>query len=342
MMKRRIWFLSLILLTGLICSSIFAAETITITTYYPAPYGVYNELRSKKMAIGDNWYDGGTHPWEVVDGDGNPIDINADLVVEGNVGIGTTSPGEELHIESTNWALARFKYANVALGSTWDIGAGPIAFNIIDVESSTTPFRIGKGALDNSLVVGSAGNVGIGTTTPAEQLEVIGDIRTKAPIASGWGGTYLGLFTDYGSLPGYPTNTYATLKTDGSYIGFSAGGVYSAYMNSAGTWTAVSDRNKKENFINLNLQDVLAKIDQLPMYQWNFKGEDPSIKHIAPVAQDFYALFGLNGDNDKMISHIDPSGVALVGIKALSEKAKIQEQQIVKLQRDIEELRNGK
>ena len=29
-------------------------ETITITTYYPAPYGVYNELRANKMVIGDS------------------------------------------------------------------------------------------------------------------------------------------------------------------------------------------------------------------------------------------------------------------------------------------------
>ncbi|GEM_PF-5428404 len=29
-------------------------ETITITTYYPAPYGVYNELRANKMVIGES------------------------------------------------------------------------------------------------------------------------------------------------------------------------------------------------------------------------------------------------------------------------------------------------
>ena len=29
-------------------------ETIQIDTYYPAPYGVYNELRSNKVAVGPN------------------------------------------------------------------------------------------------------------------------------------------------------------------------------------------------------------------------------------------------------------------------------------------------
>jgi len=33
-------------------------ETITITTYYPSPYGVYNEFQSNKMAVGDTNEDG--------------------------------------------------------------------------------------------------------------------------------------------------------------------------------------------------------------------------------------------------------------------------------------------
>ena len=49
------------------------------------------------------------------------------------------------------------------------------------------------------------------------------------------------------------------------------------------------------------------------------------------MAQDFHALFGLNGKSDKMISHIDPSGVALAGVKALSHNSKELEQTIEKL-----------
>ncbi|MDD5725518.1 MAG: hypothetical protein PHX28_05180, partial [Candidatus Omnitrophica bacterium] len=46
------------------------AEEITITSYYPSPYGVYNELRAKKMAIGDDYIDSGDYTWESTDGDG--------------------------------------------------------------------------------------------------------------------------------------------------------------------------------------------------------------------------------------------------------------------------------
>ncbi|MFC1658848.1 hypothetical protein ACFL1D_05650 [Candidatus Omnitrophota bacterium] len=37
----------------MISSSCFAQEEVTITTYYPSPHGVYDELQSQKSAVGD-------------------------------------------------------------------------------------------------------------------------------------------------------------------------------------------------------------------------------------------------------------------------------------------------
>jgi hypothetical protein len=64
------------------------------------------------------------------------------------------------------------------------------------------------------------------------------------------------------------------------------------------------------------------------MFRWNYKGQDPNVVHIAPIAQDFHELFGLDGPSDKMISGIDPAGVALVGVKALSQKVAAQQKLI--------------
>ncbi len=75
------------------------AEDITITTYYPAPYGVYKEMRSKRMAIGDTYYDGGDYCWEGSPNCTNDIDADADLIIEGNVGIGTASPSSGLKLD---------------------------------------------------------------------------------------------------------------------------------------------------------------------------------------------------------------------------------------------------
>jgi len=229
----------------------------------------------------------------------------------GNVGIGTTGPTKTFQIGNpSNSASIYNDYIDTINNMVFE--------SRDNNDGGAFLFRSNKDAGTSDLVkIQRNGNVGIGTTAPGYKLDVKGNIVNSNPSQG-----YLGLT---GDLPGYANNVYPTLKTNASYIYFSAGGAYSAYMSSAGTWTAVSDRNKKENFIEVNPQEILAKIDQMPMYQWNFKDENPSIKHIAPIGQDFYAAFGLNGDNDKMISHIDPSGVALVGVKALSNKLSVLE-----------------
>ena len=96
-MKSRILIVLLFVILIGIPMIIFAQqEQITITTYYPSPYGSYKELRAQHMAIGDTYFNGSTYCWEGTCT--TTIDPNADLVVEGNVGIGTTSPGARLDV----------------------------------------------------------------------------------------------------------------------------------------------------------------------------------------------------------------------------------------------------
>ena len=92
-----------------------------------------------------------------------------------------------------------------------------------------------------------------------------------------------------------------------------------AYVTAGGTWTNASDRNLKEGFVTVTPEDILRKINQLPITEWNYKSEGPLVKHIGPVAQDFYALFQV-GNSSASISTIDPSGIALLGIQALDQK----------------------
>jgi hypothetical protein len=77
----------------------FAQETITLTTYYPSPYGSYAELRAQRMAIGPSWYNNSVACWS-----GSctySINSYTDLVVERRVGIGTSSPGAQLAVSAT-------------------------------------------------------------------------------------------------------------------------------------------------------------------------------------------------------------------------------------------------
>jgi hypothetical protein len=114
-----------------------------------------------------------------------------------------------------------------------------------------------------------------------------------------------------------------------------------AFLSKAGTWVNASDRNVKENFAPVDGQEMLDKIAELTISEWNYKREDDDIRHIGPVAQDFKALFGVGAD-DKSISTVDPSGIALAAIKELYRKTqKIEEQQkqIDELRSQLEEFR---
>ena len=56
----------------------------------------------------------------------------------------------------------------------------------------------------------------------------------------------------------------------------------------------------------------------LPITTWNFK-ELHDGRHIGPMAQDFYAAFGL-GRSETTITSVDPDGVALAAIQGLNQK----------------------
>ena len=90
----------------------------------------------------------------------------------------------------------------------------------------------------------------------------------------------------------------------------------------SGSWASTSDRNAKTNVTPLDDAGVLDKVASLPISHWSYTSER-GVRHVGPMAQDFYAAFKV-GPDDKHITSIDEDGVALSAIKALhAENARL-------------------
>jgi hypothetical protein len=205
-----------------------------------------------------------------------------------------------------------------------------------------------------------AGNVGIGTTSPAHKLVVQADdsgIYYDAQQFIIQGNTSTSQQLELGYKTG---GNFGTIQAVQQNVGFrplvlqpSGGNVgigttspaYPLTMNSgaycslAGVWTSVSDRNSKEAFTAINPRAVLEKVTALPITEWKYKVEADGTEHIGPMAQDFHAAFGLNGADDKHIATVDEEGVALAAIQGLNEKLNEKDVEIQDLKQSVAELK---
>ena len=99
-----------------------------------------------------------------------------------------------------------------------------------------------------------------------------------------------------------------------------------------------SDRNIKENFAAVEVQEVLTSVAKMPIQIWNYKDQNPAIRHIGPMAQDFAATFGV-GESDQYINGVDANGVALAAIQALYKMLQEKDAQITLLRADLDGLK---
>ncbi|MFH1519139.1 MAG: tail fiber domain-containing protein [Candidatus Omnitrophota bacterium] len=121
------------------------AEDITLTTYYPAPYGVYNEVRSLRLAIGTNYYDSGEYCWSGACT--NIIDSDDILLVEGNVGINTWNPDVALDIVGNLDVIGNINYT----GTLTDVSDRRLKENIVVIGNPISKLEAINGVYFNMI-----------------------------------------------------------------------------------------------------------------------------------------------------------------------------------------------
>ncbi len=247
---------------------------------------------------------------------------------------------------------------NTASGNYATVGGGQrnSAIGINATVSGGSDNTAGGAAVANATVGGGAGNIastnyatvggGANNTASGRWATVPGG---QMNLASGrWSfaaGRNAQAIND-GSFVWSDGSASTTSTADNQFMVRALGGViiYSDSGTAAGvslaagssTWGNLSDRNAKENFAPVTPQQVLAKVAELPITKWSYKTEQ-GVRHIGPMAQDFYAAFGV-GEDDRHITTVDEGGVALAAIQGLNMKLQEKDAEIQALKGRLEKL----
>ncbi|HEU0302733.1 MAG TPA: tail fiber domain-containing protein [Longimicrobium sp.] len=141
------------------------------------------------------------------------------------------------------------------------------------------------------------------------------------------------------SLEASATNQFNSRYAGGYRLYTNATTTTGASLNAGGsTWNAISDRNRKEHFLEIDGEDILARLRRVPVTSWNYIAEGTEVRHIGPMAQDWHAAFGLN-DDSLTINTGDFDGVNLAAIQALERRTTGQDGRIQALEAENAQLR---
>ncbi len=217
-------------------------------------------------------------------------------------------------------ALGRQSKAT-AVGAT-AIGTQSVASGVGSVAIGTQSVSSGPGSVA----------IGLGTTATLDGAVALGAVTTANAFASTALGSYASTNANQGAFVygDFSTTTVLNAPASNSFTVRAAGGTtfYSSSNLSTGVslaagggaWLVVSDRTKKQDFRSVDGEQVLSRIRAMSIQEWSYIAQGPSIRHVGPTAQDFYAAFNI-GESNLTIGTSDISGINMLAIQALIERS---------------------
>jgi len=237
-------------------------------------------------------------------GDSDDLD---NLIVYGEIGIGTANPSDKLHIASTSDTALRIESgaSNTPMIKFYQ-GTNYRWVQYVDGTTLDLKFYSLGSYTDVLTLNHSSGDVGIGTTSPDQKLDVAGDVRLNNDLYfqqpfSGYSGTTAETYIDvtHALLPvmtfnlaenDYSTGIYqfsydgsAWMTIKGSNVGIGTTDpdhdleigttTYSEIDAGEATFTTGSSREFKENFEYVDEMEILDGMRNLPIKKYNFKKE---------------------------------------------------------------------
>jgi hypothetical protein len=189
------------------------------------------------------------------------MSLSAQNSFPGNLGIGIATPTNKLDVFSNNERIAiRNETVALVLGQ-WDTATNRIESvgRPLYITTYTGPINFGISG-SNNLTIANSGNIGIGTTSPAERLSVNGNIRAREVKVENANWPDYVFEKQYKSFPLNHLEKYINKN-----------------KHLPGMPTA---KEVKENGINLGDMNtkLLQKIEELTLYMIELKKENAAFK----------------------------------------------------------------